>query len=80
MFLSQKIDKKLCQNYTKLYIYQISYKSYSIKQFIIDKIIRYSLYSPYYVTKTSANGSAIYWSADTHDNNTALLLAEILVI
>ena len=26
MFLSWKIDIKLCQNYTKSYIYQISYK------------------------------------------------------
>ena len=33
---------------------------------IIDNIITYSLYSPHYVTKTSANGSAVYWSRDTH--------------
>ena len=38
----------------------------------------YSLYSPYYVTKTSANGSVVYWSRDTRDNNTALLLVEVL--
>ena len=25
----------------------------------------YSLYSPDYVTKTSANGNAVYWSRDT---------------
>ena len=36
---------------------------------IIDNIITYSLYSPYYVTKTSANGSAVYWSRDTCDND-----------
>ena len=29
-------------------------------------------YSPYYVTKTSANSSAIYWSRDTRDNDTVL--------
>ena len=27
----------------------------------------------------SANGSAVYWSRDTRDNHTALLLAEVLV-
>ena len=32
MFLSQEIDIKLCQNYTKTYVYQISYTSCSIKQ------------------------------------------------
>ena len=46
---------------------------------VIDNIITYSLYSPYYVTKTSANGSALYWSRDTCDNDTVLLLAEVLV-
>ena len=46
---------------------------------IIDNIIRYSLYSPYYVSKTSANGSGVYWSCDTCDNDTALLLAKVLV-
>ena len=39
---------------------------------IIDNIITYSLYSLYYVTKTSANGSAVCWSRDTHDQFTAL--------
>ena len=46
---------------------------------MIDNSIMYSLYSPFYVTKTSANGSAVYWSRDTRDNDTALLLAEVLV-
>ena len=36
MFLSREIDIKLCQNYTKTYIYQISYKSCSIKQTIFN--------------------------------------------
>ena len=38
-----------------------------------------SLYSPYYVTKTSANGSSVYWACDTLDNDTAMLLAEVIV-
>ena len=33
---------------------------------IIDNIITYSPHSPYYVTITSANGSAVYWSRDFH--------------
>ena len=37
MFLSREIDIKLCQNYTKTYIYQILYKSCSIKQIIFKK-------------------------------------------
>ena len=34
--------------------------------FLIDiiDIITYGQYSPYYVTQTSANGSAVYWSSD----------------
>ena len=115
MFLSREVDIKLCQNYTKSYIYQISYKIRIIKQTIfnkyatnlkttisyrslrisdllllkivifyfalfigiIDNSITYSLYSvqspksQYYVTKTSSNGSAVYWSRDTRDNNSA---------
>ena len=39
---------------------------------IIDNIITYSLYSPYYVTRTSTNGRAVYWSRDT-DGDTLLL-------
>ena len=31
----------------------------------IDNIITYSLYSLYYVTRTSTNGSAVDWSCDT---------------
>ena len=94
--------------YQNVYIYQILYKSCSIKQpsstimqpiendyipqepeylrfapviifnfnlafliYIIDNIITYSLYRSYYVTRTSTNGSAVYWSRDTH-NDTAL--------
>ena len=30
MFLSREIDKKLCQNYTKTYIFKILYKIRSI--------------------------------------------------
>ena len=37
MFLSRENDIKLCQNYTKSYIYQISYKICSIKQTIFNK-------------------------------------------
>ena len=36
MFLSREIDIKLFQNYTKTYIYQILYKSCSIKQIIFN--------------------------------------------
>ena len=87
MFLSREIEIKLCQNYTKTFIYQILYKIRSIKQTIfnkyatnlkktishrsqrisdllmlqffnfylsflidiIDNIITYSLFSPYYI-------------------------------
>ena len=37
MFLSREIDIKLFQNYTKSYIYQISYKIRTIKQTIFNK-------------------------------------------
>ena len=37
MFLSREIDIELCRNYTKSYIYQISYKIRSIKQTIFNK-------------------------------------------
>ena len=37
MFLSREIDIKLCQNYTKTYMYQILYKIRSIKQIIFNK-------------------------------------------
>ena len=43
MFLSQEIDIKLCQNYTKSYIYEI------------------------------------YWSHVSCDNDTAMLMAEVIV-
>ena len=96
MFLSREIDIKLCQIYTKIHIYAISYKSCNIILIIFskyatnlkmtishrslrisglllfffilidinDKIITYSPYCPYYVPRTSANGSAVYWSHD----------------
>ena len=39
-----------------------------------------SLYTVgYYVTKTSANSSAVYWSRVSCDNDTAMLLAEVIV-
>ena len=31
---------------------------------LIDNIISFSPYSPYYVTRTSANGKVVYWSRD----------------
>ena len=37
MFLSREIDVKLCHIYTKMHIYAILYKSYSIKQIIFNK-------------------------------------------
>ena len=33
----------------------------------------------YYVTKTSPNSSAVYWSRVSRDNDTAMLLAEVIV-
>ena len=33
----------------------------------------------YYVTKTSANSCAVYWSRVSRDNDTAMLLAEVIV-
>ena len=36
---------------------------------IIDNLITYSLYSPNYVTKTLANGSAVLLSRDTYENH-----------
>ena len=37
MLLSQEIDIKLCQSYTKTYICKILYKIRSIKQIIFNK-------------------------------------------
>ena len=37
MFLSREIDIKLCQNYTKMYIYEILYKNRRFKQIIFSK-------------------------------------------
>ena len=33
----------------------------------------------YYVNKTSANSSAVYWSRVSRDNDTAMLLVEVIV-
>ena len=44
MFLSREIDIKLCENYTKTYIYQILYKNCSIKQIIFNKYATKLLY------------------------------------
>ena len=38
---------------------------------IIDNVITYS---PYYVTRTSANGSEVYWSRDTDGNHVTSIL------
>ena len=46
---------------------------------VIDNIISFIPYSPSYVTRTSANGSAVYWSRDFRDQHTALPLAKVLV-
>ena len=35
---------------------------------MIENILSYNPYSPYYVTSTSANGSVEYWSRDTDGN------------
>ena len=50
-----------------------------IKLVKIVPIIRIVCTVGYYVTKTSANGSVVYWSHVSRDNDTALLLAEVLV-
>ena len=34
---------------------------------IISNVITYSPFGPYYVTRTSANGSAVYWSQWSRD-------------
>ena len=84
MFLSREIDIKLCQIYTKIHIYAILYKSCRFKQIIfskfafligiIDHINTFNPYSPYYVTSTSANGSAVYWSRDFRMYNLTTIL------
>ena len=38
MFLSREINKKLCQSYTKTYIYEIWYKNLSFKTDDIQQI------------------------------------------
>ena len=78
MFLSREIGIKMCQNYTKIHLYTILYKSSRFKQIIFSKlatnlktIISHNnifTFSPYYVTRISANGSAVYWSRDTDGN------------
>ena len=39
--LSREIDIKLCQMYTKIHIYAILYKSWSIKQIILKGVTGY---------------------------------------
>ena len=92
MFLSREIDIQLCQNYAKIHINAIMYKSCSIKQIKFNKhetnlktissqvcllnryIIIYSPYSPYYITRTSANDSAVSLSHDTDGNHVTSIL------
>ena len=45
---------------------------------IIDNNTMHGLYSPYYVTRTSTNDRAVYWSHDT-DRDTRQPLVEVLV-
>ena len=42
----------------------IIYIFFAFLIYIIDFIIIFTPYSLYYVTKTSANGRAVYWSRD----------------
>ena len=44
----------------------------SLRINIINNIIKYSLYSPYYVTRTSANSSAVSLSCVSRDHYTAI--------
>ena len=65
-------------------MYAILYKSCRFKQIIfskfafligiIDHINTFNPYSPYYVTSTSANGSAVYWSRDFRMYNLTTIL------
>ena len=59
MFLTREIDIKLYQNFTKMR--KISPHGEMLLLDIID-IITFNPYSPYYVSSTSAYGSAVYWS------------------
>ena len=46
MFLSREIDIKLCQNYEKINIYTIVYKSSWFKQIIFNKYATMNDYIP----------------------------------
>jgi len=56
MFLSRKIDTKVCQNYTKTCICKILYKICSIKQIIINK---YATNSKTTISKRSLRNSGL---------------------
>ena len=78
LILSREIGKNLCQNYTKIQLHTILNKSSRFKKIIFSKlatnlktIISHNnifRFSPYYVTRISANGSAVYWSRDRDGN------------
>ena len=71
MFMSREIDIKLCQNYTKSHIYQISYKIRSIKQTIFNKYAtNLKTTIAYRSLRISDNSTAVYWSRVSHDNDT----------
>ena len=96
MFLSREIDIKLCKIYTKIHIYAILYKSWSIKlnkyatnlkttslrisgllfyfAFLIDIIDNFITYNLYYVTRTSANASAVSLSRNKDGNRVTSIL------
>ena len=75
MFLSREIDAKLCQNYTKSHIYYVQ----SVQSALRHQKLRPMTVQYNYVTKTLANSRAVYWSRVSLDNDTALLLAEVLM-
>ena len=50
---------------TKLNENELSIKTFIFRKFVSLKYFRLiCLYCPYYVTRTSANDSAVYWSRD----------------
>ena len=55
-----------------LLLYYYIYLAFCIG--IIDNIITYSPYSPYYVTRASANGSAVSLSSDSDRNHVTNIL------
>ena len=54
MFLFQEIEIKLCQSYTKTYIYEIWYKNLSFEQIIFSK---YATNLKTTITQRSLNNS-----------------------